>query len=304
MSDVSSKIRPSEIDESCRKCKTCDKVFARRSSMLKHVSAGRCPMMVVPPIIQPTISPITLPTSSMNISSNFISDLGSDAPDWAQKLMNAIGSLKNTDLVPFTGDSMAGLSARVEGLEDQIKKKPAPMVNNNNLNLVCFRKDDDFLAILEGQLKALNGQSPLKQALTFIKHCALAKLAGDCRLLERMYFPEGKRPAIMFANHSKSQYIYYDENNQRVVETSAATIARQLADNLQRTYLSGSKLLKHPETGKFIIVKDNDPDLPKTEEYDLQLWNAHVHELNDEKYQKKLLKSLKIQFERDVKITM
>ncbi len=37
--------------------------------------------------------------------------------------------------------------------------------------------------------------------------------------------------------------------------------------------------------------------MPELDPYDLHLLNEHVHELNDEKFQKKLLNSLKIPIE-------
>jgi hypothetical protein len=163
---------------------------------------------------------------------------------------------------------------------------------NNNLNVMCLTNHDDLLEIL-----TLQGTT--KQALTFVKNCALAKLAGDCKILQRVYFPPDQPPALMYANKTKSHYVYFNEKHERVIETNPKIIAKMLAENVQRSYLKGAHNLKD-SNGKPLSVSADHPMIPVIEEFDLQSINSHIYELDDERYQTKLLKSLKIPFESEV----
>jgi hypothetical protein len=183
----------------------------------------------------------------------------------------------------------------------KIKKSPVSVHNHNhnqNLNVMCLGSKDNLLDILANQ-----GDLPL--ALTWIRDAALGKLASDCRILERVYLPPDKRPAILYRNKTKNQFVYYDENNERQIETNPAVLAKKLADILQRSYLKGMESLKTDLAGnarenyKPLKSKSKTP-MPEVQAYDLQIWNAHIHELNDEKYQKRLLKSMKLPIESDM----
>jgi hypothetical protein len=168
--------------------------------------------------------------------------------------------------------------------------------DTKNLNVMCLGSKDNLLDIL-------TNQSSFPLALTFIKNSALGKLAGDCRILESVYMPLGQRPAIMYRNKTKNQYVYYDEDNERQIESNPAVLAKKLADILQRSYLKGMDSLKTDlcgETRRCKLPKKLQKDIPEVEAYDLHLWNEHIHQLNDEKYQKQVLKSLKICVEKDV----
>ncbi len=191
------------------------------------------------------------------------------------------------------------LSEEIRDLKNLIlnrssENKSQASINNNynHLNVMCMSKNDDFLQMLTLKDGA-------KKALTFIKNCALARLPGDCRILERIYFPPDKKPALMYANRSRTQFVYYDENQKRIVEGNAKVIAKILAENIQRSYLKGSQSLRDGE-GKPIYVEEDHPFLPVIEEFDMFTWNSHIYELNDEKYQKKVLNSIRIPFEGDV----
>jgi hypothetical protein len=174
----------------------------------------------------------------------------------------------------------------------------APIVvsNNQNLNVLCLGSKDNLLDIL-------SNKEGLPRALEYLKDCALAKLAGDCRILERVYQLETDQPVIMYLNQSKTKYVYYDDRRRRTVETNAKVMAKKLADILQRSYLKGMTCFKTDLAGNErddclpiheVHGQDKMPDLAP---YDMQNWNEHVHLLSDEKYQKKVLTSMKIPIE-------
>jgi hypothetical protein len=208
----------------------------------------------------------------------------------------------------------------------KIESQPSNLVNshtqniNHNMNVLCLGSNDNLLDMLESS-------EGLHLALTYVKDCALARLAGDCRILEKAYLLETERAAIMYATKSKNKYVYYDERRKRTVESNAKVMAKKLAGILQRSYLKSMECFKTDLSGHEkedqstalvpvveklnlegkikkgkvkLVVKHPNPNqttLPSIEPYDLQLLNEHVHELNDEKYQKKLLNSLRIPIE-------
>ena len=73
-----------------------------------------------------------------------------------------------------------------------------------------------------------------------------------------------------------------------MLETNPKVLARKLADCLERTYLKGINLFRTD-------VSDPDPlKINRIESYDAEDWNEHIHDLSDERYQKKILDRLKI----------
>jgi hypothetical protein len=172
-------------------------------------------------------------------------------------------------------------------------------INNNNLQVMCLNTKDNLLDILASR-------EGLPNALTYIKGCALARLAGDCRILEKAYKLESEKPAIMYANKSKTQYVYYDERQRRTIESNSKVMAKKLADILQRSYLKGMESFRTDLLGEeredYVPPVTTYPfeQMPELEPYDMQAWNAHIHELRDEKYQKKVLSSMRIPFESDL----
>lgn len=92
--------------------------------------------------------------------------------------------------------------------------------NTNNLNVMCLGSKDNILDILfvkHGILKAL----------TWVKQSAMCGLPGACTILQKAYLPEGERPAIMHPGKSKNTYVYYDENNKRVVEKNSSIMSKE-----------------------------------------------------------------------------
>jgi uncharacterized C2H2 Zn-finger protein len=126
---------------------------------------------------------------------------------------------------------------KIAEVQQKQEASSSPIVynNNQNLNVMCLNPSDNLLDILTQQIS-------LPNALAYVKNCALGRLASDCRILERMYLPEGKRPALMYHGKSKTQFVYYNEKNERVIETNLAVMAKKLADILQRSYSKGISL--------------------------------------------------------------
>ncbi len=180
-------------------------------------------------------------------------------------------------------------------INESIKTQlPTSHINHTqHMQVLCLGENDDILETL-----AL--EDGIKQALEYVKNCALSQTAGDCRMLQRIYFPQGQKPAIMYSDKKKNVFVYYNENKQRMIETNPSVMARKLAKLLQRAYLKSSSRLTNTETGQPIIVTADHPYFPVIEVYDLDLWRQHIYLFNNEKYQKKILSLLNIPIERDM----
>ncbi len=254
--------------EASRRCEYCSHVYATIENLRRHLRNG-CAM------------------NPQEINTEI------DSSKRLKPKRTTVSDLAKTIEIQNANQSkiMEQLLAKIEKLEG----RPVANINqnsNNNLNVMCLTKNDDFLQLLTLQDGA-------KKALTFIKNCALARLAGDCRILERIYFPPDKNPALMYANRSRTQFVYYDEKQNRIVEGNPKVVAKILAENIQRSYLKGSQSLRDSD-GKPMYVGEDHPFLPVIEEFDMFTWNSHIYELNDEKYQKKVLSSIRIPFEEDI----
>ncbi len=215
---------------------------------------------------------------------------------------------KELEMTRNTLNEILEVVKNISKLPQTLVDPQAPVVYNNNnnsnqnLNILCLGSKDNLLDML-------SASEGLPLALSFLKDCALARLAGDCRILQKAYQLETERAAIMYVNKTKNKYVYYDERQRRTVETNAKVMAKKLADILQRSYLKGMECFKTGLSGelndKQLVIMDSSKakkpkisaKMPELDAYDLHLWNEHVHELNDDKYQKRLLNSLKIPVE-------
>ncbi len=107
-----------------------------------------------------------------------------------------------------------------------------PLVYNQNLNVMCLGSNDSLLDMQDNR-------EGLPLALTYLKDCVIAKLSGDCHLLQKAYQLETEQATIMYVNKTKNKYVYYDEKQRRMVEDKAEVMAKKLADIVQRSYLKG-----------------------------------------------------------------
>ncbi len=249
-------------------CPQCQQLFTLKSSLTRHLKQNVCtkPKLTVKGLVD-TLKANNDAMAKLTASN----DLIVNNQNHLMKMMEGI----NATQTPFVYNHNHN--------------------QNQNLNIMCLGSKDNLLDIL-------SASEGLPLALTFLKDCALARLAGDCRILQKAYQLETQQAAIKYVNKTKNKYVYYDERRRRTVEDNAKVMAKKLADIVQRSYLKGMECFKTGLSGQ---IKDNQltvnsPNInkmPELDPYDLHLWNEHVHELNDEKYQKKLLNSLKIPVE-------
>ena len=252
-------------------CDGCQKSFTHKYSLKRHLELNRCSI-----------------TKDNQLKKNQ-SDLNQilvENRELRQQMTELKSSLFNSELQQQMTElrtELKNVSEKVTNIQPHIAP-PTTIINNinSNLQVMCVNSNDNFLDVLTSRSNA-------QDALTFIKDCALSRLAGDCRLLEKVYFSTiGTRPPIMTMNQTRTRFVYYDENNKKTLETNPKILARKLADCLQRTYLKGINLYR---------TDVSDPDSLKVnhiESYDVEDWNEHIHDLSDEKYQKKILDRLKI----------
>ncbi len=249
------------------KCPVCPKTYTNKDSLRKHLSRNVCKISDAPAQE---------------------SNQGSDQSSTINSLVKLVTEMR--DEIQVIKSVQGVTQGTVEFIKQQVAQLPKSAVTNNNqnLNVICFGKDDDFLKILEDQL------TPLK-ALEFVRDCALSSADGDCRLLNRVYFPVGVKPAITYGNKSKTVFVYFDEKMNRVTEKNKNVIAKKIADNLQRCYLKGSLSLKDPDDKSITLGKN---ELPM-HSYDRETLTKHVHALQEGKYQVNLMRYLDIPFESD-----
>ena len=181
---------------------------------------------------------------------------------------------------------LSNLKKRIKELEEMqsthtnvlVQLKDKPHINQNILQVVCVGNNDNYLDMLTERL------GDFDQALDYIKDCALSNLTGDCKLIRKIYFHEGGETPIRYLDRGRQKIGYLDENHQKVIDHKGVQLGKRLANNLQNSYLKGvNHLIKDTHTKKKLI-----------DDYDVQSWNAHIYELSDTKYQKKLVSQLDI----------
>ena len=161
----------------------------------------------------------------------------------------------------------------------ELKEKPSNLTQI--LNVVCVGSRDNFLDMLTEEFDNFD------LALEYIKDCALSSLTGDCKLIEKIYLKEQNPPSIRFTDKSRTKIEYYTENKEKIIDNKQL-FGKKIANNLQNSYLKGVNYLinknleGHCCPNKFL------------EDYDLQIWNQHIYDLSDSKYQKKIVNQLNI----------
>jgi ribosomal protein L37AE/L43A len=174
------------------------------------------------------------------------------------------------------------LEEKLAKLTETVADKPNIINNISNQNIlqfVCVGQNDNYLDMLTEHLG-------FNKALDFIKECALSNILGDCKLIEKIYFTNAN-PSIRYADQSRTNIEYFDENRNSVIDNKGLKLGKRLANNLQNSYLKGVNHL--------IKVDSHDP-IQSLAEYDLHMWNHHIYELSDSRYQKKIINQLNIPY--------
>ena len=127
----------------------------------------------------------------------------------------------------------------------ELKENPSNIINNN-LQIICVGKNDNFLKVLQ--------LGDFDRALEYIKDCALSSLIGDCKLIERIYLGEHNCPmdpvkhrshegsqSIRYIDKSRNKIEYYNEKKEKVIDNKEM-FGRKIANNLQNSYLFGKKV--------------------------------------------------------------
>jgi hypothetical protein len=163
-------------------------------------------------------------------------------------------------------------------LDELTTKTQTP--TNQTLNIICVSGNDNYLDMLTHRL------GDFDQAIDYIRDCALSDIAGDCRLIEKIY--KDNNPTLSFSTNPKKSKIYYHNEQQISVTEDRDSFGRKIAHNLQNSYLKGiNHLISNHLDRRF-----NPNQL--LADYDLQAWNSHIYNLSDAAYRRKMINQLEI----------
>jgi hypothetical protein len=212
-------------------------------------------------------------------SENLIREYDSQLKE-KKKMVNHFQLNQNNELLKVIDQLKIEFQQQLEELKQQ--PRIVEQHNQNILQVVCIGNNDNYLDMLTEQWG-------FDRALGFIKDCALSQISGDCKLLEKIYFSNctGEAP-IKYLDKNRQKIEFIDEKRQKILDIRGTQLCRRLANNLQNSYLKGVNYLINENLrskacpNKFL------------EEYDLQSWNAHIYNLSDPRYQKKILSQLEI----------
>jgi hypothetical protein len=235
------------------RCKICQIPYDHKDEIYDHISQNQDH---IDKILQQSESYLS------EDDSNQFNQLFNKGNDWQkveQKVNDIIGQK---------------LNAIKEELKQGINK--TNIFNNNHAHFEFHLHDNgNALKIMEER------EGSFDKALTFVKDCALSQLSGDIRLIEKLYLDKDQ-PAIFYIDKNKKKLVYIDKDGKNNLDTNGL-IGRKLASNLQNGYLCGIN---------YLINKNLDEKrcpLKFLGDYDVQMWNSHIYELRDVKYQKKLI---------------
>jgi hypothetical protein len=230
-------------------CPTCNKSFTRNSHLKRHMNTLH---ESANPVYQTLVSKIDKLTENNEI-------LKSELKQRDELLKSEIK----------------------EQIRQELQNKPTNNITNNQiLNVICVTNHDNYLDMLTERMGDFN------QAIEYIKDCALSDLAGDCKLIEKIYNNEDNTLSFT-TDQKKMNFFFQDEDNKKCSE-GRDVFGRKIANNLQNSYLKGinhliNKNLDHKgDPNKFL------------ETYDLMTWNSHIYHLSDSQRQRKILQQLNI----------
>lgn len=259
-------------------CSYCNKSFSRKDHLVRHIKNKRCKWLKIDfnEVVDVTRGLGERPyiVFKQNQSNKVILD------NKIQQLEKQIAEL--IDEKQKTNQEIAEFKQKTDQEINQLKSKP--LINNQILQVISVGTMDNYLDMLTNQLNDFD------KALEYIKDCALSHLRGDCKLIKKIYF-DGKinqeQMNIRFLNKNRTKIEYYNEKKVKMHD-SKEIFGRKIANNLQNTYLKGVNHL--------ITTNLENRRCPNKflEEYDLQIWNQHIYDLSDLRYQKKIINQLDI----------
>jgi hypothetical protein len=182
---------------------------------------------------------------------------------------------ENNDELKLTLDAMRTEISNLKNKQTTVNK-----TINNTLNVICVTNHDNYLDMLTDQMGSF------QQAIDYVKDCALSDLAGDCKLIEKIYANQDK--SLCFSMDQKKSSVTYHNENQQVITENKDLFGRKLANNLQNSYLKGinhliNQTLDHKiDPNKFLA------------DYDVMTWNRHIYQLSDYQHQRKMINQLKL----------
>jgi hypothetical protein len=260
-------------DVNNKECPYCTTSYSSHSVLVRHMRKTKCGVS-------------NDPKSSISDKPNVELDSEKDTLNDLSKLVTQLSQT----IIQMKVDYDQKLNKIMDDLEvNRYDRQPSL---SNNLNVLCLTGEEDYCKEL-----LIRGDS--KKTLTYIKHCALGKLASDCRLLIKVCGLDTNQPTIVYENKGKTKIAYYNKERKLKIESNLDTIAEKLALNLVNTYFSLSNHVKNND-GSFKKITFDDPYLPIIEDHDISIINKHVYALKEKKYQKELLKALPIPFRGDI----
>lgn len=164
--------------------------------------------------------------------------------------------------------------------------------NHNHLHVTCVSESDNYLDILTDKMGG-----NFDMALSYVANCALSRLTGDCKLLEKIYFDPSQNSddydyAIKCEKNNKMKIKFREKKTMDIIEViedkNGDELSRLLGKNLQDAYLGALKL-----NAQIKLIGDKKLK-PIFENFDETECLDHVHSLSDKKYQKILIKNLNI----------
>ena len=252
-------------------CQYCNKKFTRRDNLLKHLKNKRCIWLKIEPML-------TQKSHTLNKKKIILKK---------PKVFKSLPPETQTteDPLKFNNisrdDDRLVTKADLNRLEKQIAElKQRPNNTTNNLQIVCVGSKDNYLDMLTHEY------GDFERALDYIKDCALSNLTGDCKLIAKIYLSNDDN-SILYIDKGRTKIQYFNENKQQIID-SRESFGRKLANNLQNSYLKGVNYL--------ITQNLESKRCPNKflEDHDIQMWNQHIYQLSDHRYQKKIINNLDI----------
>lgn len=165
----------------------------------------------------------------------------------------------------------------------EVNHKSNQVTNNNTLQVLCVRSDDNYLDMLTTKFGSFD------KAIEYVKDCALSNLNGDCKLLGAIYLDHQNSTdqcPIRCLDRKRNKIAFVDENKNIIIDIGGIKLGNRLANNIQNTYLKG---VNH-------FISKNLPSKKFIEDYDLMAWNQHIYDLSSTSYQKKLIVHMDIPY--------